>query len=88
MAPTGSQGSPAYGQLDSDLDNAVKFFNKAAKNALSQNEVTYISILKAKRLAIAGKKTEALTILDNLDSEASTYKELFEEVYGVALSLN
>ena len=76
------------GQLDSDLDNAVKFFNKAAKNALSENEVTYISILKAKRLAIAGKKTEALTILDNLDSETSSYKELFEEVYGVALSLN
>jgi hypothetical protein len=44
--------------------------------------------LKAKRLAIAGKKTEALTILDNLDSETSSYKELFEEVYGVALSLN
>jgi len=76
------------GQLDSDLDNAVKFFNEAAKNALSENEVTYISILKAKRLAIAGKKTEALTILDNLDSETSSYKELFEEVYGVALSLN
>ena len=76
------------GQLDSNVDNAVKFFNKAAKNTLSDNEVTYISILKAKRLAIAGKKTEALTILDNLDSETSSYKELFEEVYGVALSLN
>ena len=34
------------------------------------------------------EKTEALAILDNLDSENSTYKELFEEVYGVALSLN
>ena len=76
------------GQLDSNVDNAVKFFNKAAKNALSDNEVTYISILKAKRLAMAGEKTEALVILDNLDSENSTYKELFEEVYGVALSLN
>lgn len=76
------------GQLDSNVDNAVKFFNKAAKNTLSDNEVTYISILKAKRLAMAGEKTEALAILDNLDSENSTYKELFEEVYGVALSLN
>lgn len=76
------------GQLDSNVDNAIKFFNKAAKNTLSDNEVTYISILKAKRLAMAGEKTEALAILDNLDSENSTYKELFEEVYGVALSLN
>lgn len=76
------------GQLDSNVDNAVKFFNKAAKNTLSDNEVTYISILKAKRLAMAGEKTEALVILDNLDFENSTYKELFEEVYGVALSLN
>ena len=76
------------GQLDSNVDNAIKFFNKAAKNTLSDNEVTYISILKAKRLAMAGEKTEALVILDNLDFENSTYKELFEEVYGVALSLN
>ena len=76
------------GQLDSDLDNALRFFDKAAKNALSDNEVTYISILKAKRLTMVGKKSEALEILDNLDSENNAYKELFEEVYGVALTLN
>ena len=76
------------GQLDSDLDNALKFFDKAAKNALSDNEVTYVSILKAKRLTRVGKKSEALEILDNLDSENSAYKELFEEVYGLALTLN
>jgi tetratricopeptide (TPR) repeat protein len=76
------------GQLDSDIDNALRFFDKAAKNALSDNEVTYISILKAKRLTMVGKKSEALEILDNLDSENNAYKELFEEVYGVALTLN
>ena len=76
------------GQLDSDLDNALRFFDKAAKNALSDNEVTYISILKAKRLTMVGKKQEALEILDNLDSENNAYKELFEEVYGTVLTLN
>jgi len=76
------------GQLDSDIDNALRFFDKAAKNALSDNEVTYISILKAKRLTMVGEKSEALEILDNLDSENNAYKELFEEVYGVALTLN
>ncbi len=76
------------GQLDSDLDSALKFFNKAQKNALSDNEITYISILKAKRLAMEGKKAEALEILDKIDTENNTYKELFEEVYGVALTLN
>jgi len=76
------------GQLDLDLDNALRFFDKAAKNALSDNEVTYVSILKAKRLTMVGKKSEALEILDNLDSENNAYKELFEEVYGVALTLN
>jgi len=76
------------GQLDSDIDNALRFFDKAAKNALSDNEVSYISILKAKRLTMVGKKSEALEILDNLDSENNAYKELFEEVYGVALTLN
>ena len=76
------------GQLDSDIDNALRFFDKAAKNALSDNEVTYISILKAKRLTMVGKKSEALEILDNLDSENNAYKELFEEVYGTALTLN
>ena len=76
------------GQLDSDIDNALRFFDKAAKNALSDNEVSYISILKAKRLTMVGKKSEALEILDNLDSENNAYKELFEEVYGTALTLN
>ena len=76
------------GQLDSDLDSALKFFNKAQKNALSENEITYISILKAKRLTMEGKKTEALEILDQIDTENNTYEELFEEVYGVALTLN
>ena len=37
---------------------------------------------------MVGKKSEALEILDNLDSENNAYKELFEEVYGVALTLN
>lgn len=76
------------GQLDSDLDSALKFFNKAQKNALSENEITYISILKAKRLTMEGKKVEALEILDQIDTKNNTYEELFEEVYGVALTLN
>ena len=76
------------GQLDSDLDSALKFFNEAQSYSLSENEITYISILKAKRLAMEGKKAEAFEILDQIDIENNTYKDLFEEVYGFALTLN
>ncbi len=76
------------GQLDSDTEKAMKLFDKAAKNALSENEITYISILKAKRLVLDNNKAKAVEILNSLDVENSQYKELFEEVYGTALTLN
>jgi hypothetical protein len=66
----------------------MKLFDKAAKNALSENEITYISILKAKRLVSDNNKAKAVEILNSLDVENSQYKELFEEVYGTALILN
>ena len=58
------------------------------KNALSKNEVTYISILKAKRLVADNDKVKAFEILNSIDTENSQYIELFEEVYGTALTLN
>jgi lipopolysaccharide biosynthesis regulator YciM len=76
------------GQLDSDTSKAMRLFDKAAKNALSENEITYVSILKAKRLVADNDKVKALEILNSLDTENSQYIELFEEVYGTALTLN
>ena len=76
------------GQLDTDTNKAMRFFDNAAKNALSKNEKTYISILKAKRLVADNNKVKALEILNSLDTENSQYIELFEEVYGTALTLN
>jgi len=76
------------GQLDSNLDGALKSFDKAKKHALSDSEIAYITILKAKRLTGEGKKEDALDILDSIDIEDSVYQELFEEVYGAALTLN
>jgi hypothetical protein len=66
----------------------MRFFDNAAKNALSKNEVTYISILKAKRLVADNDKVKAFEILNSIDTENSQYIELFEEVYGTALTLN
>jgi hypothetical protein len=66
----------------------MRFFDNAAKNALSENEVTYISILKAKRLVADNDKVKAFEILNSIDTENSQYIELFEEVYGTALTLN
>ena len=76
------------GQLDSNLDGALTSFDKAKKHALSDSEIAYITILKAKRLTLEGKKEDALDILDGIDIEDSIYQELFEEVYGAALTLN
>jgi hypothetical protein len=76
------------GQLDNDINKAMRFFDNAAKNALSENEVTYISILKAKRLVADNDKVKAFEILNSIDTENSQYIELFEEVYGTALTLN
>ena len=76
------------GQLDTDINKAMRFFDNAAKNALSKNEVTYISILKAKRLVADNDKVKAFEILNSIDAENSQYIELFEEVYGTALTLN
>ena len=76
------------GQLESDTSKAMRLFDKAAKNALSKNEVTYVLILKAKRLVADNDKVKALEILNSLDTENSQYIELFEEVYGTALTLN
>jgi hypothetical protein len=66
----------------------MRFFDNAAKNALSKNEVTYISILKAKRLVADNDKVKAFEILNSIETENSQYIELFEEVYGTALTLN
>jgi lipopolysaccharide biosynthesis regulator YciM len=76
------------GQLDNDINKAMRFFDNAAKNALSENEVTYISILKAKRLVADNDKVKAFEILNSIETENSQYIELFEEVYGTALTLN
>ncbi len=76
------------GQLDSDTNKALKFFDKASKTALSVNEKTYISILKAKRIAVDGNIEQSLIILKEIQADETPYKELYEEVYGMVLTLN
>ena len=76
------------GQLDSDTNKALKFFDKASKTALSVNEKTYIFILKAKRIAVDGNIEQSLIILKEIQADETPYKELYEEVYGMVLTLN
>ena len=63
-------------------------FDKAIKFTDSENEIKYISILKAKKLAKNGKPDQSIKLLESLDSDNPAYNQLFEEVYGYVLSIN
>ena len=69
-----------------ELENDVKMFDNAMKYSESKNELKYISLLKAKKLAQNGQKDQSLMLLDSVDTDNPAYNELYEEVYGLALS--
>ena len=71
-----------------ELENDVKMFDNAMKHSESKNELKYISLLKAKKLAQNGKKDQSLMLLDSVDTDNPAYNELYEEIYGLALSIN
>ena len=71
-----------------ELENDVKMFDNAMKYSESKNELKYISLLKAKKLAQNGQKDQSLMLLDSVDTDNPAYNELYEEVYGLALSSN
>ena len=71
-----------------ELENDVKMFDNAMKHSESKNELKYISLLKAKKLAQNGQKDQSLMVLDSVDTDNPAYNELYEEVYGLALSSN
>ena len=71
-----------------ELENDVKMFDNAMKYSESKNELKYISLLKAKKLAQNGQKDQSLMLLDSVDTDNPAYNELYEEVYGLALSIN
>ena len=71
-----------------ELENDVKMFDNAMKYSESKNELKYISLLKAKKLAQNGQKDQSLMLLDSIDKDNPAYNELYEEVYGLALSSN
>ena len=71
-----------------ELENDVKMFDNAMKYSESKNELKYISLLKAKKLAQNGQKDQSLMLLDSVDIDNPAYNELYEEVYGLALSSN
>ena len=71
-----------------ELKNDTKMFDKAMKFTDSENEIKYISILKAKKLAQNGQPDQSIKILESLDSDNPAYNQLFEEVYGNVLSIN
>jgi len=70
--------------------NELKYisFDKAMKHTESKNELKYISLLKAKKLAQNGQKDQSLMLLDSVDTNNPAYNELYEEIYGLALSIN
>ena len=70
-----------------ELENDVKMFDNAMKHSESKNELKYISLLKAKKLAQNGKKDQSLMLLDSVDTDNPAYNELYEEIYGLALSI-
>ena len=70
-----------------ELENDVKMFDNAMKYSESKNELKYISLLKAKKLAQNGQKNQSLMLLDSLDTDNPAYNELYEEIYGLALSI-
>jgi len=71
-----------------ELENDVKMFDNAMKHSVSKNELKYISLLKAKKLAKNGQKDRSLMLLDSVDTDNPAYNELYEEIYGLALSIN
>lgn len=71
-----------------ELENDVKMFDNAMKHSESKNELKYISLLKAKKLAQNGQKDQSLMLLDSVDTDNPAYNELYEEIYGLALSIN
>ena len=71
-----------------ELENDVKMFDNAMKYSVSKNELKYISLLKAKKLAKNGQKDRSLMLLDSVDTDNPAYNELYEEIYGLALSIN
>ena len=70
-----------------ELKNDVEMFDNAMKHSESKNELKYISLLKAKKLAQNGQKNQSLMLLDSLDTDNPAYNELYEEIYGLALSI-
>ena len=71
-----------------ELENDVKMFDKAMKHTDSKNELKYISLLKAKKLAQNGNKDQSLILLDSIYTNNPAYNELYEEIYGLVLSIN
>ena len=71
-----------------ELENDTKMFDKAMKFTESDNEIKYISILKAKKLAQNGDLIQSMKLLESLDADNPAYNQLFEEVYGFVLSIN
>ena len=71
-----------------ELENDTKMFDKAMKFTDSDNEIKYISILKAKKLAQNGDLIQSMKLLESLDADNPAYNQLFEEVYGFVLSIN
>ena len=71
-----------------ELKNDTKMFDKAIKFTDSKNEIKYISILKAKKLADNGQFNQSIKLLDSLDSDNLAHNQFLEEVYGYILSIN
>ena len=71
-----------------ELENDTKMFDKAMKFTDSDNEIKYISILKAKKLAQNGDVIQSMKLLESIDADNPAYNQLFEEVYGFVLSIN
>ena len=71
-----------------ELKNDVKMFDRAMKYTSSKNELKYISILKAKKLAQNGQIDRATIILDSLNTDNPVYNDFYEEVYGYVLSIS
>ena len=71
-----------------ELQNDIKKYDKAMKYTSSENEIKYISILKAKKLADNNQLDQATLLLESLDTDNPLYNELYEEVYGYVLSIS
>ena len=71
-----------------ELKNDVKMFDRAMKYTSSENELKYISKLKAKKLAQNGQIDRATIILDSLNTDNPVYNDFYEEVYGYVLSIS